>query len=158
MPQVPPKKPTIYFAPALLLRKRNTKNLAAVYSEIINNINNADEALDIPSINGIIDSKYIEKSTSEESSSLEDDNTIYFPKKYNDEQIQIIEKMRRSNKVLVQGPPGTGKSHTIANLICHLLANGQKVLVTAYTKRALEVLKKTITERLSKFDGQFIKW
>lgn len=146
MPQVPPKKPTIYFAPALLLRKRNTKNLAAVYSEIINNINNADEALDIPSINGIIDSKYIEKSTSEESYSLEDDNTIYFTKKYNDEQIQIIEKMRRSNKVLVQGPPGTGKSHTIANLICHLLANGQKVLVTAYTKRALEVLKKQIPE------------
>ena len=43
--------------------------------------------------------------------------------------------------MLVQGPPGTGKSHTIANLICHLLANGKKVLVTAYTKRALEVLK-----------------
>jgi len=36
---------------------------------------------------------------------------------------------------------GTGKSHTIANLICHLLANGKKVLVTAYTKRALEVLQ-----------------
>lgn len=69
------------------------------------------------------------------------DETIYFPKKYNDEQIEIIEKARRNNKVLVQGPPGTGKSHTIANLICHLLANGKKVLVTAYTKRALEVLK-----------------
>jgi superfamily I DNA and/or RNA helicase/very-short-patch-repair endonuclease len=41
----------------------------------------------------------------------------------------------------VQGPPGTGKSHTIANLICHLLANGKKVLVTAYTQRALEILK-----------------
>jgi putative protein kinase ArgK-like GTPase of G3E family len=41
----------------------------------------------------------------------------------------------------VQGPPGTGKSHTIANLICHLLATGNKVLVTAQTKRALEVLK-----------------
>jgi very-short-patch-repair endonuclease len=145
-PQDIPKKPTIYFAPALLLRKRNTKSLAAVYSEIINNINNADEALDIPSINGIIDSNYIDKSTLEGFSSLEDDNTIYFPKKYNDEQIQIIEKMRRSNKVLVQGPPGTGKSHTIGNLMCHLLANGQKVLVTAYTKRALEVLKKQLPE------------
>ncbi len=146
MPQVPSNKPTVYFAPALLLRKRNTKSLAAVYEEIINNVKNAGEALDIPSINGIIDSNYINGSTSEGSSLLDDDNTIYFPKKYNDEQIQIIEKIRRSNKVLVQGPPGTGKSHTIANLICHLLANGQKVLVTAYTKRALEVLKKQLPE------------
>jgi very-short-patch-repair endonuclease len=42
--------------------------------------------------------------------------------------------------VLVQGPPGTGKSHTIANLICHLLATGQRILVTAKTPRALQVL------------------
>ncbi|MGE5599552.1 MAG: hypothetical protein ACM3XS_09250 [Bacteroidota bacterium] len=30
----------------------------------------------------------------------------------------------------MQGPPGTGKSHTIANLICHLLATGQWSLWT----------------------------
>jgi very-short-patch-repair endonuclease len=42
---------------------------------------------------------------------------------------------------LVQGPPGTGKSHTIANLICHLLATGQRVLVTAKTPRALQILE-----------------
>jgi len=41
---------------------------------------------------------------------------------------------------LLVGPPGTGKSHTIANLICHLLATGQRVLVTAQTPRALQVL------------------
>jgi hypothetical protein len=42
---------------------------------------------------------------------------------------------------LVQGPPGTGKSHTIANLLCHLLATGKRVLITAETGRALQVLK-----------------
>jgi KaiC/GvpD/RAD55 family RecA-like ATPase len=47
----------------------------------------------------------------------------------------------------VQGPPGTGKSHTIANLICHLLATGNKVLVTAQTKRALEVLKNKLPDK-----------
>ena len=72
---------------------------------------------------------------------LTDSEIIYFPNKFNDEQKTIINKVRFNNKVLVQGPPGTGKSHTISNLICHLLANGKKVLVTAYTKRALEVLK-----------------
>ncbi len=51
---------------------------------------------------------------------------------------------------MVQGPPGTGKSHTIANLICHLLANGKKILVTAYTKRALEVLKNQLPKEFQR--------
>ncbi len=45
---------------------------------------------------------------------------------------------------IVQGPPGTGKSHTIANIICHLLAEGKRVLVTSQTPRALKVLKEKI--------------
>src|SRR5205814_7717482 len=40
--------------------------------------------------------------------------------------------------------PGTGKSHTIANLICHLLAKGKRVLVTSQTPRALKVLQEKI--------------
>jgi len=145
-----PKKPTVYFAPALILRKRNTKSLTSLYDTIIKDIGSSDDSIDIPSINDIIG--YLENpedfpsdSENENSNSLKDE-TIYFPKKYNDEQIEIVEKARRNNKVLVQGPPGTGKSHTIANLICHLLANGKKVLVTAYTKRALEVLKNQLPE------------
>jgi very-short-patch-repair endonuclease len=139
------KKPTVFFAPALLLRKRNTRSFTALYEKIIENISTANDSIDIPSINDIIGylqspEDFPSDSENENSGSLNDE-TIYFPKKYNDEQIEIIEKARRNNKVLVQGPPGTGKSHTIANLICHLLANGKKVLVTAYTKRALEVLK-----------------
>jgi very-short-patch-repair endonuclease len=139
------KKPTVFFAPALLLRKRNTRSFTALYEKIIENISTANDSIDIPSINDIIGylqspEDFSSDSENENSGSLNDE-TIYFPKKYNDEQIEIIEKARRNNKVLVQGPPGTGKSHTIANLICHLLANGKKVLVTAYTKRALEVLK-----------------
>ncbi|MDH7462607.1 AAA domain-containing protein [Chitinophagaceae bacterium 26-R-25] len=140
-----PKKPTVFFAPALLLRKRNTRSFTALYEKIIENITTANDSIDIPSINDIIGylqnpEDFPSDSENESSGSLNDE-TIYFPKKYNDEQIEIVEKARRNNKVLVQGPPGTGKSHTIANLICHLLANGKKVLVTAYTKRALEVLK-----------------
>lgn len=144
------KNPTIYFAPALLLRKRNTKSFTALYEKIIDKITNSDISIDIPSINDIIgfpSSIELPLSTNELQNSINfSDQTIYFPKKHNDEQIEIIEKARRSNKVLVQGPPGTGKSHTIANLICHLLANGKKILVTAYTKRALEVLKNQLPE------------
>lgn len=139
------KIPTVIFAPALLLRKRNTRSFTALYEKIIENIITANDSIDIPSLNDIIGYFHTPEDlpidSENENSVLIDDETVYFPKKYNDEQIEIIEKARRNNKVLVQGPPGTGKSHTIANLICHLLANGKKVLVTAYTKRALEVLK-----------------
>jgi very-short-patch-repair endonuclease len=146
-PKVIEQKPTLFYAPALLLRKRNTRSFTALYEKILENISTANDSIDIPSINDIIGylqspEDFPNDSENESLGSVSLNNeTIYFPKKYNDEQIEIIEKARRNNKVLVQGPPGTGKSHTIANLICHLLANGKKVLVTAYTKRALEVLK-----------------
>ncbi|MGB9604387.1 MAG: AAA domain-containing protein, partial [Bryobacteraceae bacterium] len=50
----------------------------------------------------------------------------------------------------MKGPPGTGKSHTIANLISHLLAYGQRVLVTAQAPKALEVLLHLLPEGIRK--------
>ena len=143
-PTTTPSKPVISFSPALLLRKRNTRSFTALYEKILENIENSGDEIDIPTINDLIGFPEIvesDSSNTETSSNQSETEPIFFPKEYNDEQIEIVEKTRRKNKVLVQGPPGTGKSHTIANLICHLLANGKKILVTAYTKRALEVLK-----------------
>ncbi len=137
-------KPQISYSPCLILRKRNTRSLTGLYKTILGNIEDAEDKINISSINdliGIHSENVNEFSEGENTNSTSQNELIYFPKEYNDEQIEIVEKIRRHNKVLVQGPPGTGKSHTIANLICHLLANGKKVLVTAYTKRALEVIK-----------------
>lgn len=137
-------KPNITFSPALLLRKRNTRSFTALYEKILENIENGEDSLEIPTINDLIGiHPDIEDDISSPDNSFNGSQIepIFFPKEYNDEQLEIVEKSKRNNKVLVQGPPGTGKSHTIANLICHLLANGKKVLITAYTKRALEVLK-----------------
>jgi transcription elongation GreA/GreB family factor/very-short-patch-repair endonuclease len=72
------------------------------------------------------------------------DSTIFFPKPYNDAQREIIKRLDRSDGVVVQGPPGTGKTHTIANIICHYLATGRRVLVTAKSETALHVLKEQI--------------
>lgn len=66
---------------------------------------------------------------------------IYFPLPSNDEQSKIVRQTDGGAGVVVQGPPGTGKSHTIANLISHYLATGQRVLVTAQTAQALNVLR-----------------
>jgi len=145
-----PVRPTVFMAPALILRKRNSRSFTTLYEKIISDISVSDDDIDIPSINEIIgylqESEDFSEDSIEENSLFSNNDTIYFPKKYNEEQIEIIQKANKNNKVLVQGPPGTGKSHTIANLICHLLANGKKVLVTAFTKRALEVLQKQLPD------------
>ena len=66
---------------------------------------------------------------------------FYFPLPSNEEQSRIISTLTSKSSVLVQGPPGTGKTHTIANLTSHLLATGQRVLITSQTAKALSVLK-----------------
>jgi very-short-patch-repair endonuclease len=66
---------------------------------------------------------------------------ILFTKPANAEQFQIADQLGRHGSVLVQGPPGTGKTHTIANVIGDLLAQGKRVLVTSHTTKALSVLR-----------------
>jgi very-short-patch-repair endonuclease len=72
---------------------------------------------------------------------------LYFPLPYNQSQVDIVQCLESSNGpggTVVQGPPGTGKSHTIANVICHYLAHGKRVLVTSQGEEALRVLQEKI--------------
>jgi aldo/keto reductase family protein/AAA domain-containing protein len=73
---------------------------------------------------------------------------ILFSKPANAEQYEIAARLAKSKAVLVQGPRGTGKTHTIANLLGHLLAQGKTVLVTAHTTKALRVLRGQVDEAL----------
>ncbi|MEC4748831.1 AAA domain-containing protein [Methylomicrobium sp. Wu6] len=73
---------------------------------------------------------------------------LFFPLPYNEEQVTIIQRLEKSAGVTVQGPPGTGKTHTIANVICHYLATGRRVLVTSRGEPALEVLQSKIPEEV----------
>lgn len=66
---------------------------------------------------------------------------LLMPLPTNDEQERIARQLSRARGVTVQGPPGTGKSHTIVNLVCHLMAHGKRVLVTAQNEQALQVLR-----------------
>lgn len=76
------------------------------------------------------------------------DDDILLAKEANEEQMQIIRRLERSGSVIVQGPPGTGKTHTIGNLIGHLLSQGKSILVTAHTAKALRVLRDKVPETL----------
>ncbi|MBC2714946.1 MAG: AAA family ATPase [Desulfobacteraceae bacterium] len=71
---------------------------------------------------------------------------FFFPKPYNDEQVTIAKRLAETDGVVVQGPPGTGKTHTIANIICHYLATGKRVLVASKGEAALSVLRDHIPE------------
>ncbi len=73
---------------------------------------------------------------------------VLLTKEANREQLEIARRLSRYGAVLVQGPPGTGKTHTIANLIGHLLANGKSVLVTSHTTKALRVLREKVVAEL----------
>lgn len=73
---------------------------------------------------------------------------LYFPLPYNQEQVTIVQQLEQAEGVSVQGPPGTGKTHTIANIICHYLATGRRVLVTSKGEPALEVLQDKIPEEI----------
>ncbi len=71
---------------------------------------------------------------------------FFFPKPFNDEQVEIGKRLAVSDGVVVQGPPGTGKTHTIANMICNCMAMGKRVLVTSKGEAALAVLREHIPE------------
>jgi very-short-patch-repair endonuclease len=66
----------------------------------------------------------------------------------NPEQEQVATRLAHHRGVTVQGPPGTGKTHTIANLVSHLVAHGKRVLVTSQKEQALTVLRDKMPEDL----------
>jgi primosomal protein N' len=69
----------------------------------------------------------------------------------NPEQELVIHRLEETGAVLVllvQGPPGTGKTHTIANLVGHLLAQKKSVLVTSHTSKALRVVRDKVAKPL----------
>ncbi|GIE09673.1 arginase family protein [Paractinoplanes ferrugineus] len=66
---------------------------------------------------------------------------LLMPLPTNEAQESIARRLAQHRNVAVQGPPGTGKTHTIRNLICHLMANGKRVLVVAQKEDPLRVLR-----------------
>src|SRR5713226_3890591 len=76
------------------------------------------------------------------------DGEVLLSKPANPEQIRIARQLEEHGGVLVQGPPGTGKTHTIGNLVGHLLAQGKSVLVTSHTTKALRMVRHHIVPEL----------
>lgn len=71
---------------------------------------------------------------------------LCFPLVTNKEQVEAAKSAEFSKITVISGPPGTGKSHTIVNLITHLVSEGKSVLMTSQKTQALKVIK----ERMEK--------
>ena len=147
------KGQSLIFAPALIMRTRPQTAMVRIYDAIIDQL--SSHTPDIPRgwqglTEDIGDSEIIIDAESDGMPEIDKPTAanadVYFPFPTNREQRHIVEAIDHNRGVLVQGPPGTGKSHTIRNLICHLLATGKRILVTAETARALRVLKDGLPE------------
>lgn len=145
-PETYPEHPLMTFAPVLLFRERSLASFTALFESIL------EELEDFPDFNSAL----LDRITGNLSptglaiggeglantyGTGGKEEVIILPKLSNAEQLKIAQRVSQENMVLVQGPPGTGKSHSIANIITHLLSQGKKVLVTAKTDQALKALQ-----------------
>ena len=73
--------------------------------------------------------------------------------RYQEDAARRAEALRLS---IIEGPPGTGKSHTIANVVAHLVSQGQSVLVSSRKTKALEVVSHML--RRMEAPGVFVEW
>ena len=147
-PRVETDDPHIGRDPVLFLRSR-TLGFATAIEAVLQDL---QEREDLPAsmlnVVGVEPPAHEGERDVAPSGSWTDPEEILLSKVANPEQIQIAERLERSDSILVQGPPGTGKTHTIANLVGHLLAQGKNVLVTAHTTKALRVLREQVVEQL----------
>ena len=146
--------PAIWRSPMLLLRSRS-RGFSKAIDEVLEGISQGRELPgSLVRIVGLEPVAVLPTSSEQApepqpSGALEDANRDFlFSKPSNREQERILERLERSDSVVVQGPPGTGKTHTIANLIGHLLASGKSVLVTSHTEKALRVVRDKVAEPL----------
>ncbi|MEU3189068.1 AAA domain-containing protein [Streptomyces sp. NPDC006992] len=146
--------PTVGFAPALMLRERGRRSTTDALKEIARHIDNGTPPTELLSYiagrDGALTAADLaadEEGAGQEGAGPEGRET-YFALPANEEQRTIAERLRSNRLVVVQGPPGTGKTHTIANLVTDLLAQGKRVLITSHTPRALRVLRDKLPESI----------
>ena len=145
----------VVFAPAVVLRERRPTAFEETVGKLLPFVEGeADAGTTAPWDRFLAEGQPVPASGQESALTRGDVATealperVLFPLPTNQEQRQILDRHRAFPCVVVKGPPGTGKSHTIANLMCHLLASGERVLVTAQAPKALTVLRDKLPEDL----------
>ena len=143
--------PCLWREPVILLRPR-AAGISTTLDYIIEDLESKEPHIStgLGRIMGVSIDSANPATTSESSHTKKTDeySNILFTKPANQEQIEIARRLEKDKSIVVQGPPGTGKTHTIANLLGHLLSESKTVLVTAHTTKALRVLRDKVDEAL----------
>ncbi|WP_405135724.1 AAA domain-containing protein [Nocardia sp. NBC_01388] len=139
-------------APALILRRRSQERISEAYRRIGEALRQPGAEVPVALAQIVVDTERADRERwLDQQGAVRGDvlgHDPLFPLDTNDEQLRVLDLLRTEIGVVVQGPPGTGKTHTIANLISALLAQGQRVLVTSQKDQALRVLRDKIPAEL----------
>ncbi|OYO00900.1 hypothetical protein CGZ95_09855 [Enemella evansiae] len=131
--------------PTLVLRRRGQQGIATVLEQIAERIVRDDRVPD--GLAPLLDPDRVPPPVGTRQRALGEGAFVevagdpFGPLPLNAAQRRVLQRVDNQAQVVVQGPPGTGKTHTIGALVSHLLAQGQRVLVTAPTDRALTQLR-----------------
>ncbi|EGL83897.1 hypothetical protein CathTA2_0543 [Caldalkalibacillus thermarum TA2.A1] len=143
-----PRTPVVTYTPVLFLRYQNNRIWQRELMDILEKLKNGFPVSDPVQLLAATETVEIIERHKHDKQWENTGEHLLFPLPANEEQKLIAEKLATQPGIVVQGPPGTGKSHTIANLISHLLAHGKRVLVTSEKEPALRVLKEKIPEEI----------
>jgi len=69
-----------------------------------------------------------------------DQGDLFFPLPTSSDQMEMVRQLQRSDGLVVQGARGTERTSAIANVVCHHLALGLRVLVVSRNEAALAQL------------------
>jgi very-short-patch-repair endonuclease/Cdc6-like AAA superfamily ATPase len=141
-----PRTTSVFIQDLENLRKRaeECKSYPPAVLALVTDLETSNPVIELPVFRGVS----APCDTGLNHSATEKARDIYFPKPFNDEQLRIIQLLEVSDGVIVQGPPGTGKTHTIANVICHYLAEGKRVLVTSMKDPALREVQEKLPDEI----------
>lgn len=153
-PHLQPKDPIVIDRHMIFVRKKSDVLLIEDLKKTLDYLDDGGKIS--KTIQAIVDIEALQLDEQEikEWEGIEDQ--LLFPLPANDEQKDIVRRLAQHIAITVQGPPGTGKSHTIVNLISHLLANGKKVLITSEKDKALRVLMDKMPEEIAPFCVSFL--
>ena len=136
-------------APALILRARPRAPKLAFFNRIADQLEQLErDGRELPAgllhlVDPDVDPSAVDQSepTAARSEPWQTADETFLPLEANATQLRIVHHVEHHPFTVVQGPPGTGKTHTIANILGHLLASGQRVLITAEKDQALREVR-----------------
>jgi hypothetical protein len=144
------KRDSLVLAPSLILRKRGKQDLIALLEKLELAFNQSDRLP--PPLQSLLEPGFGEQSSSTDWSGdgavVAHEDTAYLPLRLNSKQLKALESADMRNATIIQGPPGTGKTRTIAVMISHFLAKGQRVLVAAQTPQALREVRSQLPDEI----------